>query len=322
MAVRKPLYYDGGNLKEMTTAMVTEVVEQTCYQYALNPSVTITVEASNQAATSHFPNLTDTRYKSGAAAVHASSPPNEATTEEPQVVSVTWNRLVRTYTSVSPSVDGGKTWPLYYTPDGHLQAMNLQDVKDTLLHPAIDLLIAAGTPSDTAGGTYMITTSPTPSSGFTVVSSGAKLFSDTKANIPGYTAGEIGTAGTYQDDNLEVFPYHLHIKNAAGSSPSYTDPLYVTSDNDLQTFTSATFKALLQEWIRETASESGDGYQIQYNLNGSGNLRTNMLNKALTGVTGTHTTDSSRGGDDYRAQEFPNGTLATANTYTFNITKG
>ena len=36
MAVRKPLYYDGGNLKEMTTAMVTEVVEQTCYQYALN----------------------------------------------------------------------------------------------------------------------------------------------------------------------------------------------------------------------------------------------------------------------------------------------
>ena len=113
MAVRKPLYYDSGDIKEMTTAMVTEVVDQTCYQYALNPSVTITVESSNESATAHFPNLDDTRYKSGAVSSTSSSFPGEGTTEEPQVVSVTWNRLIRTFASVSPTSDSGKTWPVY-----------------------------------------------------------------------------------------------------------------------------------------------------------------------------------------------------------------
>ena len=318
MAVRKPLYFDSGEIKEMTTGMVTEIVNQTCYQYALNPSVTLTVSSVNQSATSHFPDLTDTRYRSGAVSSTSSSFPGEGTTQEPQVVSVTWNRMIRQYATVSPTTDTGKTWPVYYT-SGSIQAMNLQDIKDTFLHPAIDLLCAAGTPGDTAAGTYIITTSGTASAGFTVVSSGEKLFSDTKANIAGYTTAEIAASGSFQDDNTEENGYYLHIKDAP-SEPTYTDPLFVTGSNDLQTFASATFKALLQEWIRETASESADGHQIRYNLNGSGNLRTNILNKALTGVTGNYQT--TQVGDDYRAQEWPNGTLATANTYTFNIVKG
>ena len=325
MAVRKPLYYDANQVKEMTTSMVTEIVHQTCFQYASNPSVTLTVNGTNVGATSHFPNMVDQRYRSGTSHVDVSSAPAETTTGEPDVVSTDWNRLVKANASVSPTSDTGKTWPIYQTNNGDIKAMSIADVKDTFLHPAIDLLIAAGTPTDLQGGTYVITTSATPASGFTNVSSGAKVFSDTKADVGSYLAANIGTAGTRQDVNIEYAGYYLHIKNAASGSPSYTDPLFITASNDLKTYPSATFKALLQEWIRETASESSDGYQIQYNINGSGNIRTTITERVLTGVTGNHQTlDTNPGSahDDYRAQEFPNGTEADGNSYTFRITKG
>ena len=345
MAVRKPLYFDSGEIKEMTDAMVTQIVHQTCYQYALNPSVTLTVSSVNQSATSHFPNIADTRYITGVVTVQPSG--FAADPADPTITTVQWNRLIRQYLSVSPTTDTGKTWPVYYD-SGSIQAMNLQDIKDTFLHPAIDLLCAAGTPGDTAGGTYMITTSSTPASGFTLVSGGNILFTDLIAAMTydnadyaigrsvtaeastsaGITAGEIPDASTnagVQTDSIQRNNYYLHIKNAAASEPTYTDPLFVTGGNDLQTFASATFKALLQEWIRETASESADGHQIQYNLNGSGNLRTNIINAILNGsgavIKGEHEGQPSPH-DDYRAQEFPVGTLVIGNTHTFNIVKG
>jgi len=325
MAVRKPLYYDSNQVKEMTTGMVTQIVHQTIFQYASNPSVTITVNGTNVGATSHFPNMVDQRYRSGESASAATASPDETTTTEPDLVTTTWNRLVKAHASVSPTSDTGKTWPIYQTGSGDIKAMSIADIKDTFLHPAIDILIAAGTPTDLQGGTYVITTSATPASGFTNISSGNKMFSDTKADVGAYAPGNIGVAGTRQDVNTEHAGYYLHIKNAAGSSPTYTDPLFITAGNDLQTYPSATFKALLQEWIRETASESGDGYQILYRINGSGNIRTTITERVLTGVTGNHQTHDTNPGadhDDYRAQEFPNGTEADGNSYTFRISKG
>lgn len=327
MAVRKPLYYNANQVKEMTTSMVTEIVHQTCYQYALNPSVTITVAASNQGATSHFPTITDTRYKSGAAATHVSSFASaESLSGNPVQVPTAYERMVKNNASVSPTTDTGKTWPVYQTNNGDIKAMSIADIKDTFLHPAIDLLIAAGTPNDQQGGTYTITTSSTPASNFTLIGGGNVVFTDSKADISGMTGGEIGTAGTFQTDNTVEANYYLHIRDAP-ADPSYTDPLFITSGNDLQTYSSATFKALLQEWIRETASQSSDGYQILYNIDGSGNTRASMTNKEFQTGGGGQTgdpTELNRGvnTDDYRAQEVPGGTLTTANTYVFKITKG
>ena len=39
MAVRSPLKYDSGNLKEMSSAEVDQIVDQIVYQYSLNPGV-------------------------------------------------------------------------------------------------------------------------------------------------------------------------------------------------------------------------------------------------------------------------------------------
>jgi len=43
MAVRSPLKYDSGNLKEMSSAEVDQIVDQIVYQYSLNPSVSLSV---------------------------------------------------------------------------------------------------------------------------------------------------------------------------------------------------------------------------------------------------------------------------------------
>ena len=43
MAVRSPLKNDSGNLKEMSSAEVDQVVDQIIYQYSLNPGVTLSV---------------------------------------------------------------------------------------------------------------------------------------------------------------------------------------------------------------------------------------------------------------------------------------
>ena len=51
MAVRTPLYNNSGNLQQMTTAMVTEIVQQTVYQYSTDPSVALSVVSSGGSLT-------------------------------------------------------------------------------------------------------------------------------------------------------------------------------------------------------------------------------------------------------------------------------
>ena len=103
--------------------------------------------------------------------------------------------------------------------------------------------------------------------------------------------------------------------------------MFITSSNDLQVYKTTGLDAtsgidtLFKEWIRETASESSDGYQITYEIgtSGSGNTRgTSMVNTKLNGSGNYQTLQV---GDDYRAQEFPNGSVSTVSTYNFRINK-
>ena len=57
MAVRKPLYETGGNLREMDTTMVAQIVDQAVYQYSLSPSVRLSVVSSGGSLDA----ITDTR---------------------------------------------------------------------------------------------------------------------------------------------------------------------------------------------------------------------------------------------------------------------
>ena len=310
MAVRKPLYEVSGNLREMSTAMVDSIVDQVIYQYSLNPSVTLSVVGSG----GNLGTISDTRKKAGAYSTSKTAFPSEATTAEPGTVTVNYSKINSSTASVSPTTDTGKTWPSYYNASGQIQAMNLQDVKDTFLHPAINLLTAATTTTQQAG-TYFISTSSSVS-GATLVSSTA-VFSDTRANTGAYTAGGIPET---LDQPTTITNYYLHRVN--GSASSFTLPYYIDGSNHVHQYTSATFNSLVQEWIRYTAASSADGYKITYNLgsSGSGNARgSGMANTILNGSGNYQTRYVNT--DDYRAQEFPNGTAVTANTYYLRINK-
>ena len=310
MAVRTPLINDSGNIKEMTSTQVDEIVDQVVYQYSLNPGVTLSVVGSG----GNLSSISDTRLQAGAASTSASSFPSEATTAEPSTVTVNYQRLNSANASLTPTADTGKTWPAYYNSSGQIQAMNLQDVKDTFLHPAIDLLTAGSTTTQQAG-TYTIATSTTLS-GATNVST-TPIFSDTRADTTLYTAGGIGET---LDQPTTITNYYLH--RIDGSNTSYTAPFFINASNHLQEFDTTTFNTLLQEWIRYTAASSTDGYAISYSIgtSGSGNTRGSGIVDTKLNGSGNYQTRFVNA-DDYRAQEFPNGTPTTINTYNLRIIK-
>ena len=310
MAVRSPLKNDSGNLKEMSSAEVDQVIDQIIYQYSLNPGVTLSVVGSG----GNLSSINDTRLEAGAVASTNTSFPNEATTDEPGTVTVAYQRISQTIASVSPTSDTGKLWPAYYTSSGHIQAMSLQDVKDTFLHPAIDLLSSASTSSQQAG-TYTLATS-TSLAGSTLVSS-TPIFVDTRADTTAYSQSTIGDHAL--DNPTTITSYYLHRIN--GNDNSYTSPMFVNASNNIQEYATATWESLVQEWIRYTAASSTDGYKITYSIGSSGSGNTRGTAIANTILNGSGNYQTRQVGDDYRAQEFPDGTPTTANTYNLRIIK-
>jgi len=203
----------------MSSTHVDEIVDQVVYQYSVNPGVTLSVVGSG----GNLSSISDTRLQAGAASTSVSSFPSEATTAEPSTVTVAYQRLNSASASLTPTADTGKTWPAYYTSGGHIQSMSLQDVKDTFLHPAIDLL-TAGTTSTQQAGTYTIETS-TSLSGATNVSA-TPIFSDTRADTSAYTASAIDET---LDQPTTITNYYLARMN--GSDTSYTSPFFVNAND-------------------------------------------------------------------------------------------
>lgn len=309
MAVRSPLKNDSGNLKEMSSAEVNSIVDQIIYQYSLNPSVSLSVVSSG----GNLGSITDTRLQAGAMSQTNSSFPDESTTAEPSIVTVNYDKISQSIASVSPTADSGKTFPAYYNASGNIQAMSLQDVKDTFLHPAIDLLTAATTTSQQAG-TYHISTA-SGVSGSTIVSA-TPIFLDTRADTSAYTAGSIPET---LDQPTTITNYYLQRVN--GSDTSYTNPFFINAGNNLQEYAAADFKSLMQGWIRQTAATSTDGYKLDYNLGTSGTGNTRGSGMSDTRLNGSGNYQTVQVSDDYRAQEFPDGTPTSINTYYLRIRK-
>ena len=309
MAVRKPLYYVSNNLREMTTAMVTEIAKQAVYQYSLNPGVTLSVVGSSGT----LAGMSDTRLQAGAATTDVTNFDTASETPNVSTVTVTYDKVSHSNASVSPTSDTGKTWPVYVNSSNNIQAMNLTDIKDTFLHPAIDLLASGSTGTD-QGGTYHVNASNSVS-GSTLVSSTA-IFTDTRANAAAYTAGGIGET---RDQPTTINNYYLH--KITGTNTSFTAPYSIDSNNNIREYTDAAFQALLQEWMRYTAASSSDGYALSYNIgtSGSGNTRgTGMVDTKLNSSTyATRQVNT----DDYRTQEFPSGSAVAQNTYFLRINK-
>jgi hypothetical protein len=310
MAVRTPLYYVSGNLRQMDAGMIADLSSLAIYEYSLNPSVSLTVAGSGGNLTS----INDTRLQAGAVSTSVSAFPTEATTAEPNTVTVSYERILRTITSVTPTSDTGKTFPLYYTTGGNLQHMSSTDFIDTFIAPAITSL-TSGSLTALQGGTYFVSTTLSEV-GATVVSS-TPIFTDTRADTTLYTAASIPEA---IDQPTTITNYYLHKINGSPVTLSQV-PLYADGSNNIKQFSQVEIAALLSNYIRSEAAASVSGNSITYNIDGTGTSRgSSIVNTILAGGTGNYQTFQA-GADDYRAQEFPDGTPTTANTYVFRINK-
>ena len=305
MTVRTPLILDGSNnLIEMSTAQINAVKDRCRYLYGASPSVTLSRVASNGG----LGNLSDTRKQAGAMSTSVSSCPSEATTAEPSTVTVQRAHISESRTDTTATADTNSVaFPVYQT-SGNIQAMTLTDVYDTFIYPAIDTITgAAGQP-----GTYYIHTATTLS-GYTAVSNSI-VYADTRADTSLYTAGGIGE--TLDQPTTVTSYYLLAADNIA--APSMEQMLFIrNSDKNIEQYTQAEMDGWLQNCMRHVASEV-TGSKISYNLNGSGtNLGSGMADTILNGAGNYQT--RYVGLDDYRAQEFPNGSAVTATTHRLKM---
>ena len=309
MAVRRPLYWNGSDVQEMTDAMIDELVDQCVYQYSTDPSVTMSVVSSSGTLDA----MDDTRKTAGAHSTSTTSFPAESTTAEPGTVTVTYDKMSSANASTSEVADtSNQAFPVYYDGSGSIQSMTLQDMKDTIFEPAIDLLTSGSTGTQ-QGGTYFISTSTSVAGATEVSGANTAVFTDTRADTSAYTASGIPET---LDQPTTIANYYLH--KITGSDTSYTAPL-INDGGDLKTIPDADFETILKTGIRHMAT-SETGYRISYNVNGSGNNRGTAMTDTILNGSGNYQTIEVNT-DDYRAQEFPNGTAVTATTYNLKIIK-
>jgi len=317
MAVRSPLYFSGGNLIELSSGEINEWRQKAIYQYSLDPTAVLTVVANSGAL---IDAMSDTRTQAGAASQSASAFVYASGTAEPSTVTVSYDKVNLAYTasgSVGQTTDTGTSFPVYYDNDtGAIRAMNLTDFLDTFIYPSIITMTDSTESSDTAG-TYTVTTSATAASNYTKVSADdTPIFTDTRADTSAYSAAGIPET---LDQPTTVTNYYLHRRNGSDLTPTRT-PVSIDGSNNIQVFSTSTLADLLGDWLRFTAAHDTNGYKLSYNIgtSGSGSVRgTTMTDTKLDGA-GLYA-QLQVNIDDYRSQEFPNGTAQNISLYNLRI---
>ena len=312
MAVRRPVYLNNGNIQQMDDTMFGLLKDRFRYEFQQATTIGINVVSSG----GNLGTMTDTRMQAGASTTRADRFSTEAETNEPSQVSISYSKM-NMNVSTAPSItsDDGKRYFCYIDDDANVQAMTYQDVLDSIVRPVIDEL-TNGSNTNKQAGTYFIDTNATASGDETLVS-GTPVFIDTRANVSAYTSSGIGET---QDQPTTINSYYLK-KNTISSPSLSVLPLKIRGDNDIQEFTLAEVNTIANELMRNETIDSAGGYKIRYNINGTGtNVGSGMIDTRLTGGSGNYQTRYVNT-NDYRAQEFPDGTATTISTYFLKIQK-
>ena len=328
MAIRLPLFIqDNESIQEWDTTIMDNVHRRIAYSYANNPSVSLSIVSSNGNIS---PVMSDTRYQAGSYLTRVDRFPTEAETSEPSLITVNYDKVSQTRTDPGghQSYYNWTAKPVYYdykygdgitTGKGGwvVREMSFQDIIDTFITPTVNNIVSLST-SSLAGGAYFISTSTTLSNCTNL----GTVFVDTKANLTAYTAGGIPET---RDQPTTVNTYSLFKNN--GVQTNYRLPLVVdyshngvNSPSGLREMTQTEFQLLFTDLIRQQIY-NGVGNTLEYNFDGDGVTKgTAIANTALTSVTGNYQTRYVNT-DDYRAQEFPNGTLQTINTWRLKLNR-
>jgi len=316
MTVRIPVKYDGTNIVEMTTGERTEWHAYIAYLYAQAPTVTLTVVSGSGTLT---PSLTDTRLKAGAASQASDAFVAEGSTAEPATVTGTaYDKITGPTFNTDGSAAGdlgALGYPLYIDSN-NLRVMTQADYVDTFIYETLDAMITASEDA-TTNGTYTIATAASVTNYTEVSGAGTAVFIDTRADTSAYAASGIPET---LDQPTTVTSFFLQRQNRARAFPSAAC-LFADSNGDISqgplAADDSTFNAALAVDIKFRAAEDDAGHKLSYNINGSGNTRGSaIVDTRLDGAGNFQTRQVS---DDYRSQEFPNGSAATIGTNTLKI---
>lgn len=331
MAKRAFIEDGSTGIRETTLTEHNAMLGRIAYLYQQNPAVELSVVASNGNIS---PNMTDTRYKSGTAARNTSgswpavtSFPPESTTGEPElVVGTTYDKISQTITPAAAFTNSDyqslNIKPVWLEADGVLREMTYNRILDYFIDPVINAMVSTTTASSSAGGSYYISTSSSVAGSTNL----GTVFVDTVANLAGYSASSIGGAGTYQDVFTTTTYYLQRVDSTISSQGTgYRTPLCIdytanrkNQPAGLRHMTYAEFDSLFEPIIQH-AVYGEVGYRLSYNVNGNGTRQgTQIANRQMIGVSGQYTTYKATA-DDYRAQEFPNGTIVVQDGFNLNL---
>ena len=99
MTARSPLWYNSGDLQEMTSAEIVEWQEAAIFVYAQNPTAVLSVVSGSGNVS---PTMADTRLQAGAMVeVDDGEAVEESETPEPSTVTVNYDKVSVAYTDIA-----------------------------------------------------------------------------------------------------------------------------------------------------------------------------------------------------------------------------
>lgn len=305
MAVRVPLIWDSG-LRQANTIEIGQIKTEMIRQYGLNPAVSLDVVASG----GDLGAISDTRMTAGAYSTSTTAYPSELVTAEPGSNTINYDRITLSNTAVSAPADANNRYFFTFL-DGsnHVCAFTLQDMIDTFALDVIDTLTEANNTSDQAG-TFHVSTELSVA-GSSLVNT-TPIFSDTRANTSLYAAASIPEA---LDQPFTVDNYYLHQIDPAAEG-TYPLCFRINDDDDLVQANTVEMGLILANVVQYVATSYANS-KIDYSI-ANGNIKgTGMSDTKLNG-SGDYQIRFVNA-DDYRAQEFPDGTPSTITTTYLRI---
>ncbi len=301
----------------LTSYNVTVSAPQATFNASSGDTITILTSFPSSGWSGHYTYIRGGAGTNTVTTIAPQSYPSEATTQEPQVVTTQFNKVLQSFVSTTDPTSATFLNPCYYDPITGITEMTAADMVDTFISPAIDILTSSTVNQNTAG-TYFVSTD---SAEIDCTPQGI-VFQDTRADTSLYSAAGIPES---LDQPQTVQNYYLHLRNSTITNPeplsirpvrlyyNGSDPNGVQEIPQFGTYSMNTLFLYYMQYYTINVP----GYRIRYNFNDSGNNRGSMTDTILNGTGNYQQYLASV--DDYRSQEFPNGADSISQTHSLNI---
>lgn len=336
MPVRRPLKRVGSDLRVMTAAEVTQIVNEVIRLYGNDPAVTLEVTEDAADGTVYeqkLGTLVDRRFNASPAATAAAPFP---TPELPSYFTVNYIRVLQelNWRSSYPNRNRAgspyaqHSYPMYYDENSnYIRAMSKADILDTFIEPAFQRLTNSSLNITDNAGTYFVSTSLSESDA-TLLSS-TPIAQDTQGDITAYNAGDL-PEDVDQINSGATISYYLHRFNTLPEA-SFTLPMVQFGSNgDFKVIDRTVFRSMLSDLMKYWAVDLADqtNTSIRYQFGTSTYLTSQGLSTRGTAITDTYALNYVERTDQdapdpnatvYYAQNVPSGTPTVQSTNYLGI---